>query len=288
MSEAERKSATIFPVLVLVGLGLGFAGSRGGATLGSIPLFLLAVGLILVIQWVAFVPAYQQQTEKFYDITGSITYISVTLFLLLLAPVRPVRSLILGALVIIWAVRLGTFLFRRVHETGGDGRFDEIKTRFFRFLNAWTLQGLWVSFTASAAFIAITNGNDEPFGIIGIIGLLVWIAGFAIEVIADTQKNQFRKDPSNKGKFIDTGLWAKSRHPNYFGEILLWIGVLIIALPTFQGWQWIGILSPIFVTLLLTRVSGIPLLENRADKKWGGQADYEKYKKETPILIPKL
>ena len=102
------------------------------------------------------------------------------------------------------------------------------------------------------------------------------------------QKSHFSADPANKGKFIRTGLWSRSRHPNYFGEITLWVGVAIIALPVLQGWQWIALISPVFVALLITRVSGVPLLEAKADKKWGGQADYEEYKKQTPVLIPKF
>jgi steroid 5-alpha reductase family enzyme len=116
----------------------------------------------------------------------------------------------------------------------------------------------------------------------------VWVIGFTIEVAADVQKSRFNSDPTNKGRFVRDGLWSRSRHPNYFGEIVLWIGVAIIALPILQGWQWVALLSPIFVTLLLTRVTGIPLLEMKADKKWGGQPDYEAYKQATPVLIPRL
>jgi steroid 5-alpha reductase family enzyme len=121
-----------------------------------------------------------------------------------------------------------------------------------------------------------------------ILGFLVWAFGFAFEVVADSQKSCFNADPANKGKFIQTGLWSRSRHPNYFGEIVLWVGIAIIAIPVLQGWQWIAMISPLFVTLLLTRVSGVPLLEKKADKKWGGQEGYETYKKNTPVLIPRL
>ena len=124
--------------------------------------------------------------------------------------------------------------------------------------------------------------------VFALVGFLVWAIGFRIEAMAAAQKNGYRSDPKNKGKFIQSGLWSRSRHPNYFGEILLWIGVLIIALPVLQGWQWVGLISPIFVALLLTRVSGVPMLEKSADEKWGGQADYEAYKKRTPVLIPRL
>lgn len=124
--------------------------------------------------------------------------------------------------------------------------------------------------------------------VFAVIGLLLWAIGFAIEVIADRQKSAFRADPANRDTFISTGLWSRSRHPNYFGEILLWIGVAVITLPVLQGWQWVGLVSPVFVALLITRVSGVPLLEAKAEAKWGDQADYQEYRRTTPVLIPKL
>ncbi len=288
MNKAERNSLIALPIIILIGAGIALAGSQGSAVVFGVPLFALAVGLAFLIQWLAFVPAYLQQTEKFFDITGSLTYISVTAVAVLLSPEIDGRSLLLLALVVIWAGRLGTFLFKRVHKAGKDGRFDDIKRSFPRFLMTWTLQGLWVTFTAAAAWVAIASGQRRELGWFALIGFLVWLFGFAFEVIADNQKNRFRDDPANKGQFIQTGLWAKSRHPNYFGEIVLWIGVAIIAIPVLQGWQWVTMISPVFVALLLTRVSGVPMLEKRADEKWGGQEAYEAYKKRTPVLIPRL
>lgn len=288
MNKTDWSSLIVFFVVVLIGVGLAFAGSQGGARVFGLPLFALLVGLIFLIQWVAFIPAFLNQTEKFYDITGSITYISMTILAVLLSPVVDGRSILLMVLVMVWAGRLGPFLFRRVHQAGKDDRFDEINPSFFCFLNAWTLQGLWISFTLSAALAAITTTYRRELGLFALVGFVVWAIGLGIEVVADTQKNRFRANPENKGKFIHTGLWARSRHPNYFGEITLWVGVMIIALPVLRGWQWVTLISPIFVTLLLTRISGVPLLEKKADQKWGGQEDYEEYKKNTPVLIPKL
>jgi steroid 5-alpha reductase family enzyme len=284
----NRQSLIAIPIVTLIGLLVALAGSQGSAQIGGFPLFGLIVTLAFVIQWVVFIPSFARQTEKFFDITGSLTYITVTLLAVILSPSVDARTLILAALVIIWAVRLGTFLYRRVHRDGGDGRFDEIKVSAPRFFSVWTIQGLWVTFTAAAALVAITTATRQPLGIVAYIGIALWVVGFAIEVISDMQKSQFRADPANKGKFIQTGLWARSRHPNYFGEIVLWVGVAVIAAPVLQGWQWVALISPVFVTLLLTRVSGIPMLERRADEKWGGQKDYEAYKKNTPVLIPKL
>jgi steroid 5-alpha reductase family enzyme len=288
MQKIDRTSLLIFPVLIVVALLFAWAGSQGGSTLGGIPLFGLLVGLAILIQWLAFIPAYQQQTEKFYDLTGSLTYLAVVTLALVFSPALDTRALLLWALVVVWAVRLGSFLFRRIQKAGRDDRFDEIKPSFIRFLNAWTIQGLWVAFTMAAALVAITPTARKELDLFALIGFLVWAFGFGLEVIADTQKSRFNADPANQGKFIRTGLWSRSRHPNYFGEIVLWIGVTIIALPLLQGWQWVALISPLFVILLLTRISGVPLLEKKADQKWGGQAEYEAYKKTTPVLIPRL
>ncbi len=287
MSEGEKRALIALPIILLIGAGLAFAGGQGSILYDGFPLFIICIVFAFVVQWMAFIPAYINQTEKFFDLTGSLTYISVVLIGLFLSGARDIRSLILAALVIIWAGRLGTFLFQRIQKDGHDGRFDVLKPSFIRFLNVWTIQGLWVSFTFAAGLAAITSANKVDFGIWGIIGLIVWIIGFGFEVVADRQKKAFRADPANKGKFITGGLWSWSRHPNYFGEIVLWLGVAIIAFPALSGWQYVTLISPIFVYLLLTRVSGVPMLEDRSDKKWGGQEDYEAYKAQTPVLWPK-
>lgn len=288
MKKTALKAFLVLPILILIGLLVAVAGSQGGSTLGGLPVFALSVGLVFLIQWIVFIFAYRLQTEKFFDLTGSLTYIAVISLALFFSSGMDARSVLLWALVVVWAARLGTFLFGRIRKAGKDDRFDEIKPSFIRFLNVWTIQGLWVTFTMSAALVAITTTNRKGLDIFALIGFLVWALGFAIEVAADAQKSRFKENPENKGKFIQTGLWSRSRHPNYFGEILLWIGVAVIALPVLQGWQWIALISPVFVTLLLTRVSGIPLLEQKADQKWGGQPEYEKYKRTTPVLIPRL
>jgi len=287
VEQSDRNVLIALPIVILVGLGVALAGSQGGASAFGIPIFALSVGLAFLINWLAFIPAYLLQTEKFFDLTGSITYISVTIIAVLLSPVIDGRSILLLTLVLIWAARLGTFLFRRIQKAGKDARFDELKTSFIRFLSTWNLQGLWVTFTLAAALAAITSNIRKELSLFALIGTLIWVFGFAFEVIADSQKSRFRANPENQGRFINTGLWSRSRHPNYFGEIVLWIGVAVIALPILRGWQWITLVSPVFVTLLLTRISGVPMLEKRADEKWGGQEDYEAYKEQTPVLIPR-
>jgi steroid 5-alpha reductase family enzyme len=288
MKTTDRNALIAFPILILIGVLVAWAGSQGGNLVAGIPVFSVSVGLAYLIQWLVFIPSYVRQTERFFDLTGSLTYISVTSLAALLSSNLDARSVLLWVLVVIWAIRLGTFLFRRIKRAGKDDRFDELKPSFIRFLNVWTIQGLWITFTAAAALVAITTANRKELDVLAVIGCLVWVFGFALEVIADAQKSRFSANPDNTGKFIQTGLWSRSRHPNYFGEITLWVGVAIIALPVLQGWQWVALISPVFVTLLITRVSGVPLLEKKADKKWGGQADYEAYKQRTPVLIPRL
>ena len=119
-----------------------------------------------------------------------------------------------------------------------------------------------------------------------VIGSLIWLLGFVIEVVSDKQKTNFKNNPSNEGRFIQEGLWSWSRHPNYFGEIVLWIGIAIIAYPVIEGWQYFALLSPIFVIFLLTKVSGINLLERQGMKRWGHEEEYLNYLKRTSSLIP--
>jgi steroid 5-alpha reductase family enzyme len=272
--------------VLLIAAGLAFAGSQGGYDISGFPIYALCIAVAFVIQWIAFVPAYLYRTEKFYDLTGSVTYITVIAIAILLSPVVDARSLLLLGIIAIWAIRLGSFLFMRIQAAGEDRRFREIKKSFARFLLTWTLQGLWVAFSLAAALAAITSTLRLDLELFAILGFLVWLLGFGFEVIADSQKSKFKSLPENKDKFIKTGLWSWSRHPNYFGEIVLWIGVAIIALPILRGWQWVTLISPVFIIILLTRISGVPLLEKRADEKWGGQPEYEAYKAGTSVLIP--
>ena len=288
MKKTDRNALIAFFAVVIIGVLVALAGSQGGSSLGGLPLFALAVGLVFLIQWLVFIPSFLRQTEKFFDLTGSLTYVLVITLALIFSRGIDARAILLWAMVVIWALRLGTFLVRRIHKAGKDDRFDELKPSFLRFLNVWTIQGLWVTFTMAAALVAITTTKQVELDLFALIGFLIWIFGFAMEAVSDLQKSRFNADPANKGKFIHTGLWSRSRHPNYFGEIVIWIGVAVIVLPVLQGWQWVALISPIFVTLLLTKVSGVPLLEKKADEKWGGQPEYEAYKKRTPVLILRL
>ena len=286
MTKQARNSILASIVCVVVGSLVAWAGSQGGANVGGLPVFAIAVAMAFAIQWIVFVPSFIAKTEHYFDITGSVTYISTIIAAVVLSGHTDARSLLLLGLVLVWAARLGFFLFKRVRRAGKDVRFDEIKRSGARFFMTWTLQGLWVSLTLAAALAAVTSLERAPLDLYALLGGAVWAIGFAFEAVADAQKNRFRADPANRDSFISSGLWAWSRHPNYFGEITLWVGVAIIALPTLSGWQYVTLISPLFVILLLTRVSGVPMLEKRADEKWGGTDAYETYKASTSVLVP--
>jgi steroid 5-alpha reductase family enzyme len=283
MRKATTQAVLSLPLILLIGGAIGWAGSQGGLRVGGVPVFALCGAICFALNWLVFVPSYAAQTERYFDLTGSLTYLTVVAFGVALGGRDP-RALLLALLVGVWALRLGSFLFRRIRREGADRRFDALKPDFARFLLTWTLQGLWVFLTVSCALAAITAATAQPLGVLAALGAAFWISGFTIEALADHQKGVFRADPANRDRFITSGLWAWSRHPNYCGEILLWIGVALIALPALSGWPLLTLISPFFVYVLLTRISGIPLLESRSDAKWGDDPAYRAYKARTPVL----
>ena len=264
---------------------VAWAGSDQGVTALGIPIFLLCGIFALAVQWLVFIHAWRNQTEHFYDLTGSLTYIVTIAAALLMAGRFDTPSLIIAVVIWVWALRLGPFLFFRIRKAGEDRRFRTIKVSFPTFFMTWTLQGAWVFIMASAALGALTSSVATELGFVFYLGLALWLIGFVIEVVADQQKTAFRADPANANAFITTGLWAWSRHPNYFGEITLWVGVAIMALPALQGNQLFLMLSPLWVIFLLTAVSGIRMLENRGRKQWGDDPEYQAYVNKTPALM---
>ncbi|HBX98864.1 MAG TPA: hypothetical protein DEG93_00780 [Gammaproteobacteria bacterium] len=275
----------ILTILVVSAI-VAFAGSQGSVAISTIPLFAICASVGFILHWAVFIPSYLLQTEHYFDLTGALSYISTITLAAYLHPLLDLRGLIICVLISIWAVRLGSFLFMRIKRAGQDRRFIESKTRFWQFLYIWTMGGAWVFITMAAGLAAITSMTQRPLGIFAIAGVFLWLVGFSIEVVADRQKTKFRQLPENADHFITSGLWAYSRHPNYFGEILLWLGITVIALPTLVGWQYVTLISPIFVALLLIKVSGVRLLEADAKDRWGSDPNYQYYVNNTPVLVP--
>ena len=247
--------------------------------------------IVFVIQWVLFVPAYLFRTEKFFDLTGSVTYIFAVSFVFyksnddLLS--YDIGSLILSIVIVFWALRLGSFLFLRIKKAGEDKRFKEIKTSPSRFFMTWSLQGMWVSLCSACALTALANPNGIQTNLLFYFGLFIFLSGFILEIIADTQKSKFRSNTENKNRFISTGLWSFSRHPNYLGEIILWLGISVMSISALSGWQYVTLISPVFTYILLVYISGVRLLEESGKEKWGHLEEYKKYLKNTPSLFIK-
>ena len=278
-------------IAFFIGALIAIGGSQNGAQYHGYPILFICLMISFVLHWIAFIPAYLARTEKFYDIAGTVAYLSVLATASYLTMISSnnnlqLRSIIAIILVLIWALRLGIFLFVRVLKAGEDRRFREVKQNFSKFLVWWSVSALWVFLTAANALTMIINNVSFTDDFYFYFGLSLWLIGFSFEAIADEQKRRFKSDKKNKDAFISTGLWGLSRHPNYFGEILLWVGMAVIALPPLIGWQYVTLISPIFIYSLLTRVSGVNLLEDRANQKWGGTEEYESYVKKTPVLIP--
>ena len=270
---------------------IAFMISFGIAYLTGNEIVINAVLLAFLISWAAFIPAYGFQTEKFYDLTGSIKYL-LLIWITYLAAFQingyNIGSLILTLFISVWTIRLGSFLFMRIHKVGEDKRFRTIKTSWSQFFMTWTLSGMWVSICSMCALTAISSNTGVVTNSIFYIGAFLFVVGLSIEVIADNQKSVFRSVEANKNKFITTGLWAKSRHPNYLGEIVLWFAVAVMSFSSLTGLQYITLISPIFTYLLLVHVSGVRMLEARSDIKWADNQEYQEYKRETPVLFFKL
>tara|TARA_B000000441_G_scaffold122925_1_gene99050 strand:+ start:624 stop:1490 length:867 start_codon:yes stop_codon:yes gene_type:complete len=284
-------STKILSLGILVGLALiavvGLGGADGVWKEYAFPPIMTAAVVAVLLQWLGFLVAWVRKTEKFFDLFGSATFaISIALCAYYARANLGLLDVMLVIAVTIWAARLGSFLVRRVLDVGSDRRFNAIKQNFLWFLMTWTLQATWVVVTLGATLAVLGDGKAQPLGFVEICGLLLWSTGFIIEALSDSQKKKFRE--SGNETFIRTGLWSRSRHPNYFGEIVLWTGLTIAALPSLSNWQYVTLSSPVFVWLLLMKISGAPMLEAKAERRWGTDPEYIKYRSATPLLVPRL
>ena len=282
-----REKAKSSIINIIISIAVIFA-TLGFAELSGSELVVKTAWYVLVIHWLAFIPALIFKTEKFYDLTGSICYAFSAIYVYLQSYGMFLSlSFFISLAILIWTLRLGSFLLKRVMDAGEDKRFRTIKTNPTQFFMTFNLSALWVVICSLCALTAVSNGVLEVKPIF-YMGLLVFIIGFLIEVIADNQKTAFRAVPENANSFITTGLWSVSRHPNYFGEVTLWLGIAMMSLPYLEGVQYWTLISPIFSFVLIYFVSGVRMLEARANVKWGDNKEYLDYVKKTSIFFPKI
>lgn len=232
-----------------------------------------------------FAIAAIRKTDVVTDLSYSLSFAVLAIVLPFSGAGEPAQ-LVASVLVLLWAVRLGAYLFRRILRIKVDHRFDEMRDKPLRFARFWVLQAITVAVVMLPVSYLLGRGDPPGFGPWMIAGTAIWLAGLAIEAVADAQKSTFKaRQPEGKG-FITTGLWRYSRHPNYFGEMLVWWGLFVFSVPFLQGAAFAVVLGPVFITLLLLFVSGIPLLERSADAKYGEDPAYREYKRRTSILVP--
>ena len=280
-------------ICLLIASLVAVAGYNQDSILNGYPILILCMSLSFIIHWLFFLPSFIMKTEKFYDITGTFAYLIIVftaLFLTRISTQEPLslRTIICSSFIIIWSLRLGLFLLVRVINVGEDKRFAKAKKSFSKFFMFFSISALWVFLTTANSLTMIINNSSMSNDLFFMIGFSISLTGFILEVIADRQKKLFRLNYLNKGRFITTGLWSVSRHPNYLGEIMIWVGMSITSFPVLIGWQFITLISPIFVIILLTKISGVNLLEEQADMTWGSENSYQMYKKVTPVLVPFL
>ncbi|KAL4623686.1 hypothetical protein GN956_G18681 [Arapaima gigas] len=242
----------------------------------------------LGVQWLGWAAAAALRTERFYDLAGSGTFVLLAHLSRLWGGTGHLRQNVQTGLVTVWGLRLGTFLFLRILKEGQDRRFNNVRDNPGTFFVYWTMQALWVFVTLLPTLILNSERRDKPLGARDYVGWGIWGLGFATEAIADQQKWNFKQNPDNTGKFIQSGLWAHSRHPNYLGEILQWTGLFVSASSVMRGPHYLSVVSPVFVWFLLRYVSGIPILEKQALQKWGGDPSFQNYIRNTPLLWPGL
>ena len=274
-------------IILLVIIFLTYILSFDTLSINEIPIVYLFTSSILILNSTFFLHSYIYKTDIFFDLVGSLSFLSIGVISLLLIPNIDANQILVFFLLLFWSLRLGPFLFIRRLGANNDERLEEFFKSPLSLYFLWSMNSLWVFFTSLSMIIIFSSPNENEFGLIQWLGLIVWVTGYVIEVISDSQKTKFNK--FNKGKFINIGLWKYIRHPNYLGEIIIWVGIFIISLNYIHSLtSFLSILSPIFVFLLLRFITGVPQLEARGKEKWGHLDEYNSYKEKTGLLFPKF
>lgn len=246
----------------------------------------LTLLISFAIQIAFFVIAATLKTDKVTDLSYGLSFVKISVLLLIIGGSFYLYQIVIAALITAWGLRLAFYLFYRIFKMGRDKRFDGIRENPVKFAGFWLLQAVSIWIIMLPATIALSAGSQKGPDIFLIAGALIWLVGLFFETVADWQKFKFKSNPENSGQWIQSGLWKYSRHPNYFGEILCWIGIFILAIPALSGWLWLSVISPVYITFLLLFLSGIPTLEKKYDERYAGNEAYKQYKNQTSILIP--
>lgn len=262
------------------------------ATLSGGEMLLVCLAVTVVMQCSFFAVAFLCQIDKVTDLAGTLNFLTLAALSLVVQDVYATRSIVVTVLVAVWALRLGAHLLSRVLKRGKDARFDKMRSNCISFFGFWVFQIVWVFVVSLPVMLVNSSDAAQQMRSFGqaqdIVGVALWAIGFAVEWAADATKEAFYNDKTNRDKLLCSGVWKYSRHPNYFGEILCWIGLTVVASVTFTGsqqWFYVSVLSPVLTFVLLMFVSGIPMAEDRYDARFGLQPLYLDYKQSTSPLV---
>lgn len=248
--------------------------------------FLTALFISFLVQVAFFVVAASLKSDKVTDLAYGFGFITLAGWGLARNGNYFNYQILVFVMVLAWGLRLAGYLFIRILKTGRDKRFDGIRENFVKFAKFWTLQALAVWVISLPTLYVLSLEKIFEFSGLMTAGLMIWGIGLVVETVADGQKFVFKNDPKNGGKWIESGVWKYSRHPNYFGEMLVWWGIFVLTMPLQNGWSLLTIVGPVFITYLLLFVSGVPTLEKKYDERYRNNKKYQEYKKRTSLIIP--
>lgn len=250
--------------------------------------FVTSAIIIFAMMTILFFRAQSSKNFGIVDNYWGVGFILIALVCFLLGENQGIRGLLVTILVVAWGLRLSLYLRKRNAGKPEDFRYAAMRAKWTRrtglhaFFKIFMLQGVLMLLISLPIFVISWADPGTPLSLPDLIGLIIWGTGFYFQARGDAQLAKFKSDPANSGKIMTTGLWAKTRHPNYFGEILMWWGIFVISLSA-GGW-YLSIIGPVLITLLITKVSGVPMLE----KKYEDDPAFKEYAAKTPALFPRF
>lgn len=247
---------------------------------------ILIPAIIFVFVSALFILSVHLKRNDVADVAWGIGITLVSFASLYNATAMGFLGVLIFVFISLWGIRLSVHIFLRNIKKPEDYRYqkwrDEWGEKFYwrSYLQVYLLQGFLMLVVGYSAIHVSLFPGGSTMNLITWLGIFIWVIGYSFEVTADYQLDSFLKDPNNKGRIIDTGLWRYSRHPNYFGEVVMWWGIWLMISPL--PYSYIALISPVTITVLILFVSGVPLLE----KKFADNKAFEIYKKKTSVFFP--